>query len=148
MIRGACLCGAVRFELDRAVGPFELCHCGRCRKSSGSAYVAGLGVNVADFRWVSGRELISTFELPVREQPPAYRRSFCRVCGSPVPDPEPGGTWFEVPAGLLEDDPEIRPQRHIYVDAMAAWASIDDGLPKLSSEEVRRLRKSTVTSSP
>jgi hypothetical protein len=37
MMRGSCLCGGVRFEVDRAVGPFELCHCSRCRKASGSA---------------------------------------------------------------------------------------------------------------
>ena len=43
MMQGGCLCGAVRFELDRAVGPFELCHCNRCRKTTGSAYAAGLG---------------------------------------------------------------------------------------------------------
>jgi hypothetical protein len=52
MMQGGCLCGAVRFELDRAVGPFELCHCNRCRKTTGSAYAAGLGVRVADFRWL------------------------------------------------------------------------------------------------
>jgi len=44
MIRGSCLCGGVKFEITRAVGPFELCHCARCRKASGSAFVAGLGV--------------------------------------------------------------------------------------------------------
>jgi hypothetical protein len=35
-IKGSCLCGGVRFELDRAAGPFEICHCNRCRKVSGS----------------------------------------------------------------------------------------------------------------
>ena len=141
MLRGACLCGTVRFEIDRAVGPFELCHCKRCRKSSGSAYVAGLGVNVADFRFVSGRDEISTCELPVRERPPGYRRFFCRRCGSPVPNPEPGGTWFEVPAGLLEDDPEIRPERHIFVDEKAPWTIITDDLPQLDRQEIRELRE-------
>jgi hypothetical protein len=33
MIRGSCLCGGVTFEIERAVGPFELCHCSRCRKN-------------------------------------------------------------------------------------------------------------------
>ena len=48
MIQGGCLCGGVRFEIDRAVGPFELCHCRRCRKASGSAFMAGIGVRRAD----------------------------------------------------------------------------------------------------
>ncbi len=49
MIRGSCLCGGVRFEIARAAGPFELCHCSKCRKVSGSAYRAGLLVEGKDF---------------------------------------------------------------------------------------------------
>jgi hypothetical protein len=58
MIRGSCLCGGVRFEITRAIGPFELCHCSRCRKANGSAFVAGLGVKRADFRLVQGSRLV------------------------------------------------------------------------------------------
>jgi len=141
MIEGACLCGAVRFEIDRAAGPFELCHCKRCRKSSGSAYLAGLWVNVADFRFVSGRDRISTFELPVRERPPGYRRSFCTSCGCLVPDPEPCGTRIEVPAGLFEGDPGMRPERHLFVDERSPWTIIADGLPQLDRRAVREMRE-------
>jgi len=49
VIRGSCLCGGVRFEIARAAGPFELCHCSKCRKVSGSAYRAGLLVEGKDF---------------------------------------------------------------------------------------------------
>jgi hypothetical protein len=148
MIQGACLCGAVRFEIDRATGSFELCHCQRCRKSSGSAYVAGLGVNVADFRFVFGREQIAVFELPVRERPPGYRRAFCGHCGSPVPDPEPRGAWLEIPAGLLEDDPGVIPDRHIYVDSRAPWTPRGDGLPELDERAVHALRARAEKSGP
>jgi hypothetical protein len=140
MIRGACLCGAVRFEIDRAIGPFELCHCTRCRKASGSAYLAAVGVRVADYRLLAGRELITTFELPVRETPPGYQRIFCKRCGSPAPDPDPRGTWFEIPAGLLEDDPGVRPERHIFIDKRAAWTTLDDDLPALDEAALLRLR--------
>jgi hypothetical protein len=70
---GACLCGGVRFEIDRAVGPFELCHCGRCRKTSGSAFFAAIGVRAEDYRLLAGAELIRRFELPLVEHPPPYR---------------------------------------------------------------------------
>src|SRR6266581_8078970 len=103
MIQGSCLCGGVKFEISRAVGPFELCHCSRCRKANGSAFVAGLGVLRDDFRLLQGRELIKTYEAPVRETPPAYRTCFCSRCGSPVPNPFSDSRWFEVPAGVLDD---------------------------------------------
>ncbi len=141
MIRGACLCGGVTFELDEAVGPFELCHCPRCRKASGSAFVAGLGVRIEDFRLLSGAELICTYEAPVREKPPAYRTAFCSRCGSPVPDPPAGASWFEIPAGLLEAGADLTPDRHIFVEGKAPWYEIHDALPQLTREQVRRLRR-------
>jgi hypothetical protein len=140
MIRGSCLCGGVKFEITRAVGPFELCHCSRCRKASGSAFVAGIGVNREDFRLVQGGELIETFEAPVRESPPPYRAHFCRRCGSPVPNPFDDSPWLEVPAGLLDDDPEMRPGRHIFVDFKSPWFNIKDDLPQLDRAALRSLR--------
>ena len=140
MIDGSCLCGAVRFEGVRAVGPFELCHCPRCRKASGSAFVAGLGVRVADFRWVAGADQVRSWEAPVRERPPGYRTAFCARCGSPAPNPPDGADWFEIPAGLLQGDPGVRPDRHIFIECKSDWFEIRDALPQVTKEELRRLR--------
>jgi hypothetical protein len=142
-MRGSCLCGGVVFEIARAAGPFELCHCTRCRKASGSAYVAGLGVDAADFRLLAGGELIRRFEAPVVERPPPYRTAFCARCGSPVPDPPPGAKGFEIPAGLLDGDPEIRPDRHIFVEHRPAWTPAGDDLPQLTKAELIAFRKAT-----
>ena len=138
MIRGDCLCGGVKFEIDRTVGPFELCHCSRCRKASGAAFAAALGVRADDFRLISGAELIRTYEAPIREHPPAYRVAFCSRCGSPVPNPAPDATRFEIPAGLLDDDPILRPDKHIFVDCKSAWFSITDSLPQFTKAQPRR----------
>ncbi len=141
MIPGSCLCGGVRFEIARAVGPFELCHCTRCRKASGAAFVAGIGVRTADFRLLTGAELISRYEASIREAPPAYRTAFCSRCGSPVPDPPPGAEWFEIAAGTLDGDPELRPDRHIFVECKSAWFEIADALPQLTKGELVALRR-------
>jgi len=140
MIEGGCLCGGVRFSIARAVGPFELCHCTRCRRSSGAAFVAGLGVRTEDFRLLQGAELIRSWEAPLLENPPAYRTSFCSRCGSRVPSPAPGEKWFEVPAGTLDGDPQLRPDRHIFVEHRAPWFEITDGLPALDKAALIRLR--------
>jgi len=142
LIRGSCLCGGVQFEVDRAVGPFELCHCSRCRKASGSAFVAGLGVRVQDFRLLSGAGLIRTYEAPIRERPPGYCVAFCSRCGSPVPSPPDDATWFEISAGLLDDDPGVRPDKHIFVESKSAWFSISDSLPQLTKAQLVRFPQS------
>ena len=141
MIRGSCLCGGVKFEIERAVGPFELCHCSCCRKVSGSAYLTWLGVRREHFSFLQGEDLIKTYERPVSESPPGYDTSFCSRCGSQVPNPsktrEP---CFEIPAGVLDDDPLIRPDKHIYIEFRAPWDHIMDDLPQMTMKEIRASR--------
>jgi len=141
MIRGGCLCGEVRFEVDRLSGPFELCHCARCRKASGAAFVSAVGAEARDFRLLSGAQRIQTYEAPLLECPPRYRVAFCSRCGSPVPDPPEEGGFFEIPAGLLDDDPGLRPERHIFVECQSRWFSISDSLPQLTKRELAELRR-------
>ncbi len=130
MIHGSCLCGAVQFEFTKAAGPFDLCHCTRCRKVTGSAFFAGLYVRIEDFRLVAGRELISIYEAPILRTPPAYRVSFCSRCGSPVPNPSGTSGLLEIPAGLLDDDPGMKPDKHIFIEVKAPWFEITDDLPQ------------------
>ncbi len=141
MIRGSCLCGGIRFEIDRAVGPFELCHCNRCRKVSGSAFVSGLGVERQNFRLLSGGDLVRQYQAPILETPPAYTVHFCDTCGCSLPDVSGDSEWLEIPAGLLDDDPEILPDKHIFVELKAPWYSFTDKLPKLDKQMLYRLRK-------
>lgn len=143
MIRGSCLCGGVKFEVARAAGPFELCHCSRCRKASGSAFAAGLGVARQDFRLLQGVDLIRSYEAPIREAPPAYRTCFCSRCGSPVPDAISSSPWLEIPAGLCDDDPKLRPDKHIFVDVKSTWFAITDHLPQLDKAALRKHRDTT-----
>ncbi|HKM99318.1 MAG TPA: GFA family protein [Candidatus Binataceae bacterium] len=143
MIKGSCLCAAVRFEIERAAGPFELCHCHRCRKASGSAFVAGLGVRRDDFRLLAGKDLIASYDAPIVREPPPYRVFFCSRCGSPVPDPAPASEWFEIPAGLLDDDPQIKPDKHIFVELNPLWFEISDDLPQYDAIALAALRART-----
>jgi hypothetical protein len=141
MLRGSCLCGGVRFEVAKAAGPFELCHCTRCRKATGAAFAACLGVFAADYGLLAGAERIASFDAPILRAPPAYRSSFCRRCGSPVPNPDPAADWFEIPAGLLDDDPQLRPDRHIDVEHRAPWFESEDALPRLSEPALAAWRR-------
>ena len=143
MIHGSCLCGGIRFEFTKPAGPFELCHCTRCRKVTGSAFFSGLYVRVEHFRLLEGKELITTYEAPILREPPAYRASFCSRCGSPVPNPNGGAGLLEIPAGLLNDDPEMKPDKHIFVELKSPWFEIKDRLPQYDLPALTRLRALT-----
>jgi hypothetical protein len=132
-MNGSCLCGAVRYKVTGIPTAFDVDHCSRCRKSSGSAFIAELVFKAAvEFEWISGRSLVKTYEAPVRRKPPGYRRTFCTVCGGPLPTVDRG--VIRIPAGTLDDDPGLRPQRHIFVDFKAAWFDITDTLPRCGTK--------------
>lgn len=139
-IKGSCLCGKITFEIDKAVGPFEICHCNRCRKLSGSSGLAAVGVNTEDYRFLTGAESISSFAAPILHAPPAYQVNFCSNCGSPVPAADPEGDWLEIPAGLFDDSIGLRPDKHIYVEFTPDWDAITDGLPEFDKKQLYRLR--------
>ncbi|MEM7078780.1 MAG: GFA family protein [Pseudomonadota bacterium] len=140
VIQGSCLCGGFVFEIDRAVGPFEICHCARCRKRSGGSGLPMVGVLPADYRVLSGEETCVTYEAPLLGRPPAYHSYFCKRCGSPLPPPRPEG-WFEIPAGLFDDDPGTRPDKHIFVELVPAWDVISDSLPQFDLRQLVRSRR-------
>src|SRR5215472_7678059 len=113
-MRGSCLCGSVVFEIDGEPTAIELCHCPRCRKAYGSAFATTFYVRAAGFRWARGEELVETYDAPIRERPPAYRHVFCRGCGSALPIVDREHDHAEIPAGTMDDDPGVRPVRHIF----------------------------------
>jgi len=109
--------------------------------------MAGVGVHRTDFRWISGRELIKTYEAPLLESPPAYRVCFCSVCGSCVPDPEDSSEFFGIAAGLLDDDPRLQPDKHIFVEKKAPWFEITDELPQMDEDALLKHRQQTARQS-
>ena len=135
-IHGSCLCGAIRFEIDKAAGPFEICHCNRCRKVSGAAGLPTIRVFATDYRMVTGMESATTYSAPILYEPPAYHSVFCSICGSPVPPPIPDGEMLEIPAGLLDDDPDIRPDKHIFIEFTPPWHTITDTLPQYTIDKL------------
>jgi|GEM_PF-264309 len=135
--KGGCLCGSITYYAGPLTGPFELCHCSRCRRTSGSAFVAG--ICVGDVIFIQGADLVQSFTLPVSQQPPPYRSVFCRQCGSPVPDPAETGPR-EIAAGSLQPQP-VPADRHIYVEFTPPWAPIADSIPQYTAADIRAFRE-------
>lgn len=126
MLTGTCLCSSIAYEI---VGPLSQalnCHCAMCRKAQGSAFRSRASVRTADFRFTRGAELVTYYESS-----PGNHRGFCKVCGSPIHsrfDDHPD--VLGLPLGLLDQDPGVRPQFHVFVGSKAPWHDITDDLPQ------------------
>ena len=72
------------------------------------------------------------------EKPSGWRTTFCRTCGSPLPQKLPGAEAYWVPAGLLDDDPGLRIGGHIFVGSKAPWDEIAGDAPQFQEGLPRR----------
>ena len=119
-LNGSCLCGKVRFEIKPPFTAFRYCHCSRCQKASGSAHAANAFVPAAQFKWLAGEPLIKRFDLPQSQR---FAVWFCTHCGSRVPHQVRGRDDMLIPAGLLDQAPEVmpKPENSIFWSSRARW---------------------------
>ena len=62
--------------------------------------------------------------------PSAVLRAPIGICSSLAPGQAPYLATVSVPAGLLEDDPGVRPRLHVFTASKAPWWEIHDDLPQ------------------
>ncbi len=134
-IHGSCLCQSVSFQFHGSSHVFQNCHCSRCRKITGSAYASNIIIESEQFEWLSGEELVERFEHP---QAKYFATSFCKQCGSSLPWRPQQGSAIVIPAGTLDDDPEIKPTQNIFWDSHAPWHLEVDALPKFEQFPPRK----------
>lgn len=128
MVRGSCLCGEVVFELDEPFSEIELCHCDKCKKAYGAPFAATLYCRKNAFRWHQGEALVTSYDAPLEESPPAYRHSFCARCGSALPLVWNRLPIVEVPVASLDDGVEGRPAYQMFETQRSSWLGSTDDL--------------------
>ncbi|MEP7242629.1 MAG: GFA family protein [Gammaproteobacteria bacterium] len=125
--RGSCLCGDVAFE---ATGPAMMmlnCHCTRCRRARSAAHGSNIFFKADQFRWTRGESQVVDYLLPEAR---FFSTAFCKRCGGELPRVSQERGVVVIPAGSLDTDPPMRPQRHIFVTDQAGWFEITDSLPQ------------------
>lgn len=127
LIGGSCLCGAVRYELRETPNWAHLCHCSRCRKCRGSAFASNAFVPLASFSYTQGESLLRSYKPPEADR---FTHTFCGDCGSTMPFRNVDRGLAVIPMGSLDDDPDHRPDAHIFVGSKAPWFEITDALPQ------------------
>lgn len=123
MLKGHCLCGAIRYETDAVPTHETLCHCSMCRRAAGAPMVGWFTVPRGAYRVVAGAPAI------YRSSPHAVR-TFCGACGTPLTfesTEHPDET--DVTIGSLADPGQVPPRDHTRAATKLSWVKIADGLP-------------------
>ncbi len=120
---GGCLCGAVRYVVRGPLRDIIWCHCGQCRRQTGSALAAS-ATRRANFHLQSA-ETLRWFASSANA-----RRGFCSQCGSVLFWECDGAAHIAIAAGSLDDGRGIRISGHIYAAHKAPWEEIvPSGVP-------------------
>ena len=122
-MKGSCHCGAVSYEITH-LDSLGHCHCVTCRKTHSAAFATTGGVKRETFRWIAGEKKLTTYESS-----PGKRRFFCSVCGSHIVAIRDGSSNVILRAATLDEDPGLRPQRHIWRSHDVPWLIEDAGIP-------------------
>jgi len=125
-LTGRCLCEAISYEIDGALGPIYNCHCSKCRRWHGAAFRTRALVEKEKFKWLSGEEYLKQYHSSER-----VIKTFCSICGSNLISLyEDNSEMIGLPIGGLEQDPGNRPLGHIFATSKAPWYEITDDLPQ------------------
>jgi len=126
-LTGHCGCEGVRFEIDEPLKAAGYCHCTRCQRRTGGGSSATAVVAPGSLRIVAGEELLASWDPPE-----GFKKIFCRECGSALFGQAPGSDEISlVRLGVIDGDPQIKPQGRQFVAYAAPWEPIpDDGLPR------------------
>ncbi|WP_348646212.1 GFA family protein [Pseudohalocynthiibacter sp. F2068] len=122
-MRGRCLCGATRFEVDPPVQTCVNCHCESCRRQCSAPMTTYIGVLDTQWRWTS--------EAPkVYKSSPGVERTFCENCGTPLSfrSEKMSGVMHLYVAAM--DEPEkFEPTLHVAYEEKLPWLKLADNLP-------------------
>lgn len=116
-LKGKCLCGNIKFTVSDRFKAFYQCHCKQCQQLTGSAFASNIFTDPDNIEWNSGQSNIATYEHPSRD----FSKSFCNICGSAVPFLNKSKTSLIIPAGSLDEPPNIQPQANIFTSEKACW---------------------------
>lgn len=125
LLKGGCLCGAVRYEA-RYPPQFSIhCYCRQCQHITGAGHASQFSLAAADVA-ITGQ--LSTYEMKA-DSGNVVTTAFCPTCGSPILKKSSGYPqllFFH--AGSLDDPAPFRAQRNVWDSGRQPWDPVDASL--------------------
>ncbi|MGB3313316.1 MAG: GFA family protein [Albidovulum sp.] len=126
-LKGRCMCGAVSVTMVPAKAELNACHCGMCRRWTGSAFLE-----------IDADPGTLKAEGPVRvfKSSDWAERANCGTCGSPLwyRLSDPSAEFYAVSAGLF-DDTGFPLTREIYIDRKPGGFAYAGDHPRITEQE-------------
>jgi hypothetical protein len=127
-LQGGCLCGAIRYHVERTPSSISICHCRSCRLASGAPAVSWFVVARTQFKLLSGAMTIHRSSEPVQ-------RGFCRKCGTQLTyTHESAPDTIELTTASLDEPGRLRPTKEIWLSEKLPWVAVNANLEHHSED--------------
>lgn len=127
-LRGQCLCGQVRYTIAGRPLRVHYCHCGMCRRATGSPFAVLAWVKRDDVRW-------SPQPPAIRRSSPIAERGFCPQCGTPLLLRYDNRDEVALTVGSLDDPAGWAPTSHYGIEGRLPWVDCGSGLRGSETKE-------------
>jgi hypothetical protein len=125
---GACVCGAVRIEIDVPAVWAWHDHAERSRRAQGCAYATYVGTWKSRFRFLAGEEQLTRFE----DAEAGTARSFCARCGTPMfYERARSPKMVNIPRAVFAERTGREPRYHMNLAEQADWTWAGEPLAPL-----------------
>jgi hypothetical protein len=121
---GSCLCGAITFTLQFPSKWIVHCHCTRCQRAHGSAFVTWVGADTEQVQIDDPDKRLTWYQ-----EPSGSSRGFCMRCGSPMffrSLRDAGETHMTM--ALFTDALDRPPGSHEHYDTHVRWVTVAEKL--------------------
>ncbi len=137
LIKGGCLCGAIRYEINSPQISTGYCHCRICQKFTGSAMSTWTAFPVSAVQYVD-QEPRYFASSPIAE------RGFCPQCGASLVyrliQPRKAA-YLVVFTSSLDEPQGHAPAAHSGIESKMPWIDILDDLPRTRTANSRVLQE-------
>jgi hypothetical protein len=116
-LEGGCLCGAIRYRIDRPPVEAGICHCITCRRAAGAPSVAWATVPAAGFAWTAGRPAAFASS-------PGITRTHCAACGTSLTF-QSADDSIDVTLASLDDPEAVPPTKEGWLSHRLSWEPVD-----------------------
>ena len=145
--QGACVCGAVRIEMDVPARWAWHDHSERSRRAQGCAYATYVGSYKSRFRVLEGEDCLTRY----KDDAAGTTRSFCARCGTPMLyERAASPTMVNIPRAAFSERTGRETRYHMNLSEQADWTWAGEklvplkGYPGVMWEPPRRTRRARV----
>lgn len=126
--KGACLCGAVKVDVESMVPHVGACHCSVCRKWGGGPFLA---VDCGSAVIIEGEQNVTVYNSSDWAE-----RGFCTLCGTHLFYRLKESQQHIMPAGLFSDVDQFDLDHQIFIDEKPGFYDFANKTKNMTGAEV------------